>query len=89
MTAKGKVPMSSEVLSQLAPVLSPERGKRIREIRKKHRISQMELAARIGIDQAAVSRIERCGAPSTVISLYDWCDALESTPEELLGGKYA
>lgn len=79
------VHLPEAALARVALVLDSASGKRIRELRKQKRVSQMELASRVGLDQSAVSRLERMGAPATLISLQDWCEALDSSPSDLLG----
>lgn len=46
-------------LEMAAPRKTPRCGPLIRETRRRHKITQVELARRLGTSQAAISRIER------------------------------
>lgn len=71
-------------LEQLALIVTPKMGSRIRVIRKSKGILQHELAERLGLDQPNISRLERRGAPLSTIPVSVWCEALGVGPEELL-----
>lgn len=75
---------SESMLKKLAPILTPEMGHRIREIRIRAGLTQTEVGALIGIDQTSFSRIEHFGAPKTVIPLGTLCQALRVPPEDLI-----
>lgn len=61
-------------------------GKRLRALRKDKQISQVDLAAAIGIDQSTVSDIENDRGLSAE-NLMRLCDALETTPQYIMRGK--
>ena len=55
----------------------------LRDIRIESGMSQEALAAELGLDQAAVSRIESGHRRLSVSDLFDWADALGHDPREL------
>lgn len=60
-------------------------GERLRIIRKNKRIKQCDLAKKIGIAQAQLSRFER-GLHVPTITTLEWiCKALDVSATELLG----
>ena len=60
-------------------------GERLRMIRKNKWIKQCELAKRIGIAQAQLSRFER-GLNAPTITTLEWiCKALDVSASDLLG----
>ncbi len=58
-------------------------GKRIRELRKKQKISQVQLAFEAGIPQKQVSRIERGDINTGVSTIFAIANALDVHPKEL------
>jgi transcriptional regulator with XRE-family HTH domain len=60
-------------------------GKRLRALRLKRDLSQVELALALGTKQANVSDIERGVRGVTVQQLVKVCRVLGSTPNEILG----
>jgi len=58
-------------------------GKRIREERKKLKISQEELADRAGIHRTYIGMIERAERNITLINIYKISKALKIEPYEL------
>ena len=62
-------------------------GKFIAECRKEKKLTQMQLAEKIGITDKAISKWERCLAmPDTSIML-ELCDILGISVNELLSGE--
>lgn len=53
----------------------------LRELRERHKVTQVEMAARMGITQSAVSKIERKGAGITTEVLKAYVTALGATVE--------
>lgn len=59
-------------------------GKRIRETRKKHKMSQEKLAERIGVSIPHLSNIENGKTKFSLQVLIDLANALDVTPDVLL-----
>lgn len=59
-------------------------GSNVRRIRESERLSQAEVAARMGVDRAYVSLIERGGQNATLLSIWEVAQALGVRPFELL-----
>jgi transcriptional regulator with XRE-family HTH domain len=55
----------------------------LRDVRVDTGMSQGSLAAELGLDQAAVSRVESGHRRLSVSELFDWADALGHDPREL------
>jgi transcriptional regulator with XRE-family HTH domain len=55
----------------------------LRDIRTESGMSQEALAAELGLDQAAVSRVESGHRRLSVSDLFDWAEALGRDPREL------
>ena len=55
----------------------------LRDIRVESGMSQEALAAELGLDQAAVSRVESGHRRLSVSDLFDWAEALGHGPREL------
>jgi transcriptional regulator with XRE-family HTH domain len=55
----------------------------LRDIRTDSGMSQEALAAELGLDQAAVSRVESGQRRLSVSDLFDWAEALGHDPREL------
>ncbi len=49
---------------------------KLRELRKKKQLTQAQLAAKIGVDQTLISKIETCERRIDVIELKNICSAL-------------
>lgn len=60
-------------------------GSRIRELRKAHELTQVELAKAVGIDQSTLSDIER-GVNFAADVLYRLCRELDTTAEYVMSG---
>ncbi len=61
-------------------------GQRLKKARKKLRMTQAELAEKLNISIAYVSRIERGSAKISLPRLTEFCSALEVTEGEILNG---
>ena len=61
-----------------------EIGQALRALRKKRRLTQQEVADNLGINKAAVSRLERPKANPTTQSLGNYLMAIDGTAQELL-----
>ncbi|MGP4717577.1 helix-turn-helix domain-containing protein [Psychrobacter sp. T6-6] len=59
-------------------------GKRVREVRKKKRISQERLAEMAGIDRSYMGNIERGEKNVTLKKAYEICDALDVEIQNLV-----
>ncbi len=59
-------------------------GQKIRSAREIAALSQRDLADRIGLDQSAVSRLERGQQELRVSDLYAWAEACETTVKTIL-----
>lgn len=59
-------------------------GKRVKEIRKEHKMSQEQLAKRIGVSVPHMSNIENGKTKFSLNVLIDLANALEVTPDVLL-----
>ena len=59
-------------------------GKRIRVLRRAQRITQEELAAKIGISHSFMGHIERGTRVVSLETLVQICNALNTTPTHLL-----
>lgn len=70
--------------SKLLP--SQSFGNRLKEIRKHRGLSQVELAARLGLHQSLISQYERGYLRLHGALLVRLAQALETTPDEILGG---
>jgi transcriptional regulator with XRE-family HTH domain len=55
----------------------------LRDIRTESGMSQEALAAELGLDQAAVSRVESGHRRLSVSDLFDWAEALGRDPRDL------
>ena len=66
------------------PDIDQRIGKNIQRVRKEQRITQEELANSIGAIKQTVSKIERGVYSPTFKVLIDICNALSTTPNELL-----
>jgi len=60
-------------------------GKRLRALRKEKQISQVGLAAMVGVDQSTISDIENDRGLSAE-NMMRLCDALETTPQYVMRG---
>jgi len=60
-------------------------GNRIRVVRHAARLSQRQLAEKLGISPYRVSNTERGRAPLNAIEINDLCKVLDVTPNWLLG----
>ena len=54
----------------------------LKALRKSAKLSQIELAARLGEDQSYVSKIERGDRYVDVLFFVDWCNTCGVQPEE-------
>lgn len=61
-------------------------GKRLRELRIEKKISQVDLAARVGIDQSTISDIENDRGLSAE-NMMRLCEALDTSPQYVMRGK--
>lgn len=59
-------------------------GKRVRELRKERGLSQIELAAKVGIDRSYMGFLERGERNPSLEVIAKIADALSVTPDELL-----
>lgn len=59
-------------------------GKRVRELRKERGLSQIELAAKVGIDRSYMGFLERGERNPSLEVIAKIADALNVTPDELL-----
>lgn len=59
-------------------------GKNIKALRQAVGMSQEELAARMDVDQAYVSRLEAGELNPTLLTIWDAAQALNTSPDELL-----
>lgn len=59
-------------------------GKRVREIRKERGLSQVELAAKVGIDRSYMGFLERGERNPSLEVIAKIAEALNVTPDELL-----
>ncbi|MGD9471250.1 MAG: helix-turn-helix domain-containing protein [Novosphingobium sp.] len=59
-------------------------GSNVRSIRESARLSQAEVAARMGVDRAYISLIERGGQNATLLSIWEVAQALHVRPADLL-----
>lgn len=59
-------------------------GNNIRSKRKEEGLSQEELAARMDVDQAYISRLEAGELNPTIMTIWDASQALGTTPDVLL-----
>ena len=64
-----------------------ETANRLLQYRKKHNLSQEELAAKIGVSRQAISKWERGNGFPEVSLLLPLCKELEITVNELLSGE--
>ena len=62
-------------------------GKRLKEIRKRHAVSQVDLAQRLGIHQSLISQYERGYLRLHGALLVRLAQALQTTPDEILAVK--
>lgn len=62
-------------------------GKRIAEIRREKGFTQVELAERLGVSQAAISEYERGGSRLALPTLIRLATILETSVDEILGFK--
>ena len=60
-------------------------GQRLRELRKKHGLSQAQLAVRAGVDCTSISKYESGAREPSLSALMQLSEALEATPNDLLG----
>ena len=65
-----------------------EIGEKIRQQRKKQKLSQDQLADRMGTDRNAVHRHEKGQHEMNVCTLLRYADALEADPQSLLPDRY-
>ena len=61
----------------------PRIGAKIRQLRRAKEITQIELAAMLGMTQAAVSRIERCDSDVNSVLALKFAEVLGVTVAEL------
>jgi transcriptional regulator with XRE-family HTH domain len=59
-------------------------GKRVRELRKERGLSQVELAAKVGIDRSYMGFLERGERNPSLEVIAKIAEALNVTPDELL-----
>jgi transcriptional regulator with XRE-family HTH domain len=64
---------------------SPSFGQRLKTIRKRRGLSQVELAARLGLHQSLISQYERGYLRLHGALLMRLAQALATTPDEILG----
>ncbi len=62
-------------------------GQNVKALRKKAGMSQEELAARMDVDQAYISRLEAGEKNPTVLTIWHIAQALNTTPSTLLDEK--
>ncbi len=60
-------------------------GQRIRACRRERRWTQEELARRMGISASFLGHVERGSRVMSLETFVSFCDALEASPDELLG----
>lgn len=56
----------------------------LRELRRERRLSQREIAARVGLEQTAISKIELGEKRADLLELRDICAALDIPLEEFV-----
>src|ERR1700738_5001896 len=61
-------------------------GKKVRRYRKEAELSKEELAARIGVEQGYVSRLEAGKRNPTIVTIWDAAEALGVCPAALFRG---
>lgn len=61
-------------------------GSNIKKLRKKHMMTQVELANCTGINRTTIAKIETYKQAITLITLLTIAKALEESPDELLKG---
>lgn len=61
-------------------------GKNIRSIRKAQNITQEQLAEKVGTTYQAISKIERGVHPPTVEKLFQICEFINASPNEIIYG---
>lgn len=61
-------------------------GRNVKALRTAAGMSQEELAARLDVDQAYISRIEAGEKNPTILTIWHIAQALYTTPSELLDG---
>jgi transcriptional regulator with XRE-family HTH domain len=59
-------------------------GRRVRELRKERKLSQIELAAKVGIDRSYMGFLERGERNPSLEVIAKIAEALSVTPDELL-----
>lgn len=59
-------------------------GKRVRELRKERELSQIDLAAKVGIDRSYMGFLERGERNPSLEVIAKIAEALDVTPDELL-----
>ncbi len=60
-------------------------GRNVKALRTTAGLSQEELAARMDVDQAYVSRLEAGEINPTILTIWHMAQALNTKPEKLLG----
>lgn len=65
-------------------IYSKQVGQRIRAVRKKKKLRQVDLAARTNLQQAAISAIEQGRSKLSVDNLFQIAKALDVSPQSLL-----
>ncbi len=69
----------------MAYILAMHPVNRLRELRKTAGLTQVELAERAGVSQAAISQVENDTRPMTVDWMRTFARILDCTPADLLG----
>jgi transcriptional regulator with XRE-family HTH domain len=57
---------------------------RLRAARKKARLKQSDVAERLGLDQASISKIETCERRIDILELIDYCRAVGTKVSDVL-----
>lgn len=68
----------------MTSVIYEEMGQRIRSLRKQLRLTQDELAQRVGLTRTSITNIENGNQTVPVHLVYELCKALGTTPTALL-----
>ena len=76
--------LQKQLRKQYKPIKA-DFGKKIQKRRKEMGLSALELAQLIGRDRTQITNIELGNSGTTVKTLVDICDALQTTPNDLLG----
>ncbi len=63
-------------------------GQNIKKAREKQKLTQAELAKRLDLSPIHVSHIETGKANMSIDTLYDFCQVLKVTPNDILCGEF-